>query len=846
MKLFLPFLLAIFWFQIGSAQLNQKSQRIRYFSGHTNPTAWDNGKSAVYKGGAATVTTVGTSLPVESIDGNKALKFESTLSSGYWNVIFKISVHEVNFMRMGNSPYLYLKVKWTSISPNADVDIEIQTYADDKYLLGNNTNQTASVKLSNYVTPSTSSWQEVYIPLSDFTAKNPNLNLTRVPFIRFLGSGNYSTVNTMYLEALDIVPSNVDQYTDAVKVNQIGYLPNQKKVGIVSFEPRAASVTPASFKVVTVPGETEVFSGALVRKTAFSATWGQDNDEVYHADFSAFKTPGTYKLVVESLNQASQSFEISTDVYDQKFRDALRFFYYARSGEAIVEPFAEGHTRQAFYENEVAAPYAYQSGTRDIRGGWFDAGDLHKDIHAQTEAIWYLLETLESFKTKNGSDHLNIPESDASVNDLYLLIKYGLDWMSKMWNDDGSVQFWIEYGGFPGTIGEISNVSSGSASTLAGLFAKAYPLFKAESQFSLYADSLRIKAEKSWEWLSNNVSNIDPINPRTGSSYSYGMDANEDLAMRSFAAIELYVTTGKSTYQDYFIANYGNPLTDFGGNQAWGGIIQHLDHSYINLAYIDYIHSNQLGINTTIQNELKAEFVKLADWSIERINYTPYNIPLAASNHLYWGSSGAIATYGYLYNMVYEWTLDSKYKDAIYNCVDWIMGRNPVNRIFVTGYGDALHGTDVYSFYWMDINNPPPGYMCGNINAADTQLKPYFKDPWKQYINMQQASILEPGIYWNAEYAWLMGYMASEKIITGTEEKTVANNGEFILYPNPAHSTIHIASNEEIYSVQVFGIDGKLLISDHQSTVNLSSLSPGAYFVTINNNNRATKKLVVY
>jgi len=170
------------------AQLNQKSQRIRYFSDHTNPSAWDGGKSYAYYGGGASITNFGNAIPVESINGIQALKIQSTKPSGYWNVIFKISVHSVNYERMGSSPYLYLRLKWTDIANGADLKVELQSYANNKYLDGNNTNETSSVLLSNYISPS-NNWQDVYIPISDFQSNNPNLNINRVAFIRLLGEG---------------------------------------------------------------------------------------------------------------------------------------------------------------------------------------------------------------------------------------------------------------------------------------------------------------------------------------------------------------------------------------------------------------------------------------------------------------------------------------------------------------------------------------------------------------------------------------------------------------------------------------------------------------------------------
>jgi hypothetical protein len=49
------------------------------------------------------------------------------------------------------------------------------------------------------------------------------------------------------------------------------------------------------------------------------------------------------------------------------------------------------------------------------------------------------------------------------------------------------------------------------------------------------------------------------------------------------------------------------------------------------------------------------------------------------------------------------------------DALDWIGGRNPVCRNFLTGYGDAAHGSDLYSLYWFDLNHLPPGFICGNI-----------------------------------------------------------------------------------------------------------------------------------
>jgi len=753
--LFFQFVLIAF----SSAQITQKGRNIPYFSAYASPTSWDSYKSDIYQGGGTVfVKSNLDDVPVDMTQGSGSLVFESTMPSGYWNILFRIGWGmPVDYLRMGNHALLHLRLKWETIAPGADV--EIQVYTKDNNVAAGYPEHYAGLLLSKYTQPSLD-WTDVYIPVSDFQKVNPQINLSRVTMLRWVGHGIYNTVNKMYVEKMEIVSSIENTFTDAVKVNQIGFVPDQQKIGIVSFEKGLYTIKPTRYTIVRAKDDSVVYSGTLVRKVPYNVVdWGQDGDDVYQGNFSLLKTPGKYKMCSPELNQYSQVFEISDTAYNKVFRDALRFFLYARSGEAISEPFAEGFTRPALFAGGAAATYDYKTGTRDVKGGWFDAGDTHMDAHAPFEPVWWLLETLHQFESKVQKNSLNIPESNTGANDLYELVKYELMWYEKLWNSDGSVQFFVTQRlGQP--VPSVGDVTSSASAVLAALFAKAYPMFKKNPAYSDYADTLMMKAQKSWEWLLLHPKNISPIEPATGTVYGYSKDDAHDQAMRAIAAISLYNATGIASYHTWFTSRFNDPLTDYHDNQAWGGIIAGLEQSEINLGYMDYIQSPQPDANKTIISKLKAAFTTEANWTIERIGFTPYNIPLAAPNHLFWGSSGLIATHAYVYDQVYKWTGNLKYKNAIPNAVDWILGRNPVNSIFVTGYGDTIHGVDLYSFYWDDNFKAPPGYLCGNIMAYDETTIPIIKNPWKRFMNVLSAPTLEPGIYWNAELAWLMGYMA--------------------------------------------------------------------------------------
>lgn len=846
------------------SQISQKGRNIPYFNAYTSPKAWSSYKSDVYQGGGSQFIHINGDVPVDMTQGSGSLVFESTKPTGYWNILFRIGWGmPVDYLRMGSHARLHLRLKWESIALEAD--LEIQVYTQENNIAAGFPEQYAGVRLSNYTQPSLE-WTDVYIPISDFKARNPKINLSRVHILKTIGHGYYSTPNKMYIEQMEVVPSELNPYLDAVKINQVGYLPEQQKIGIVSFEKGTSSVVPTRFTIVEMDNDSVRFSGSLIKKTVNNiADWGQDGDEVYQGNFTAFKTPGHYRMVVGELNQVSEPFEISTTAYNKIFRDALRFFYYSRSGEAIVEPFAEKHTRPALYESGAAATYDYKAGTRDIKGGWFDAGDTHMDAHAPFEAVWWLLETLRQFEDKVQKNSLNIPESAKGANDLHELIKYELMWYEKLWNPDGSTHFFVTQNGRKTP--SLSDVTSSSAAVLAALFAKAYPLYKKHPFYSDYADTLLAKAEKSWEWLLDHPTNVSPIEPSTGKVYGYSKDDRHDQAMRAVAAISLFNATGKAAYHSWFTSRFKDPLWDYHENQAWGGIIAGLEQSEINLGYMDYIQSPQPGANQTIIAKLKAAYTTQANWSIERIGFTAYNIPLLAPNHLFWGSSGLIATHGYVYDQVYQWTGNIKYKNAITHSVDWILGRNPVNSIFVTGYGDTLHGVDIYSFFWDDNFNAPPGYLCGNIMAYDETTVPIIKNPWKRFLNVQSAATLEPGIYWNAELAWLMGYMsqnagikrdctgeisgsayldACNECVGGRTGKTACTptNSENLgkkaspveIYPNPSEG-LFIIQGKEKEPWKVYNSLGNQLLSGDNHTIDLSAYPDGLYIVKINNRN---------
>jgi len=747
---------------------------VRYFNAYQHPTNWGGWGSAVYVGGGASVRNVNGTLPVDYADGVPAIVLDSVNPpGGWWNVGFKVSGNQLNFLRVGTNPAIHLKLKWGAIPTNGAWNISVLV-------------EGASVTLSNYLTASTNSWQDVYIPVSALKASKPSVDLTRVWGITVSPVKSYRDHCLLRIAALDLVPSATSlDYTEFIKLDQVGYSPNMaSKLVLVSWESGTLAQPPKTFQLVNVTNNQVVFTGPLTLfvRNPSRPDWAADGDEVCQGDFGPWRTPGVYQVEVPELAARSAPFAVATNAYHQLVRDSLRFFYYSRSGEAITEPFAEGYTRGALHTETTHAAYNYDPHfghfnfgtnlTRDVHGCWFDAGDTHIDVVGTATACWFLLETLRDFGGSAAASRLNLPESDPRTNDLVPLVSTALEWLKRMQNPDGSVHHYVM--GDPDTASQpqrVSDISSFAAAAAAGTFAKAYAQLRPSLAPEQAADLLA-RARLSWSWLLLNTNMVQPRlalqngkDPGADDTNPYWGDLPTDQRYRAYAAIELFEATGEAVFNDYFLTQFrrngGTPLDGplFGFNKTGyetDQVITYLSRMF-NFGLMDYARSSQ-AVDKGVQALLRNTFIHQANILTNYTGLSGYHIPLLYPGHLYWGSNGGVlAPSAMVLRRAFEWTGDRSYHEAAMQALHFICGANPVNRVFVSGYGDYLHGSDFYSHFWTNLLHQPPGYLGGNIDV-DGSAAPVVEHPWKRFINTQDADMTEPGVYWNAAFAWLAGY----------------------------------------------------------------------------------------
>ncbi len=195
--------------------------------------------------------------------------------------------------------------------------------------------------------------------------------------------------------------------SDAIKVNQIGYLPDSRirlaYVGKWMGTSGALDHKVDEFSVVDLEsGEIAYRGKARLRHRAGRKTEGaykQDfsGENVYGLDFAGLKKPGAYCIQVPGVGR-SYSFRIGKDVLAEPLFTSIRALYHARCGIALEKrhtPWTRNvckqHVKIATYP-EYGKPLDFKSiaaylkkskaeGTleyRTVRGGYHDAADYDR------------------------------------------------------------------------------------------------------------------------------------------------------------------------------------------------------------------------------------------------------------------------------------------------------------------------------------------------------------------------------------------------------------------------------------------------------------------------------------
>ena len=228
----------------------------------------------------------------------------------------------------------------------------------------------------------------------------------------------------------------IAQTPSSIRVNQVGYEQNQASRAYLM---SATSAQGAKFKILDSHGNT-VTSGTV---GADFGTWG--SFEVNAIDFSLSK--GMYTVKVG--NAVSPSFQVGTGkaIYGDALSNALSFYQNERDGINYIPSnlrSAPGHLTDAHAkvyltpnidDNDVLVSDLTPTGaTVNVDGGWWDAGDYLKFVQTHSYTVTLMLIGVRDFPNQMGSA--------SWTSDFTAEAKFGLTWLSNMWDDSSQTLYY--------------------------------------------------------------------------------------------------------------------------------------------------------------------------------------------------------------------------------------------------------------------------------------------------------------------------------------------------------------------------------------------------------------------
>jgi endoglucanase len=563
-----------------------------------------------------------------------------------------------------------------------------------------------------------------------------------------------------------------------VSVNQLGYLPGFPKIATVA----TAASAPLDWQLIDPAGH--ALASGKTRPLGDDVASGL---RVHQVDFSSVTTSGT-GLRLRVGADDSVPFAIGAGVYHRLKYDALAFFYLQRSGVRIQMPYAgtAAYARPAGHVGDRSVTCAPESPCPyhlDVSGGWYDAGDHGKYLVSSAISVWMLqnqYEALQRFGATAGDfadGKMTIPERANGKPDLLDEARVNLDFMLRMqvpagqplagmahhkvhdnkWSaiptlpDQDTLPRYLRPPTTAATLDLAATAAQGARvwRTLDPPFA-ARCLAAAETAYAAAQAHPRLFPEKE-----------------TPGGGAYGDGDLEDE--RYWAAAELFITTGKASYREAMDRSRFATARDAAGVEALGTLgwdhVAGLGKLSLALALP--------GVPGALADPelaaLRRQIATAADHALAVIARNGYRVPLASDRVYIWGSNAGVLDAAVVLGSAYFFTRDARYAGGVIDCLDYILGRNPLAQSYVAGHG-ARAMRNPHHRIWAHQKDPalpesPPGAVSGGPNSMlqDPYIRKLGKGgcaPQTCYVdNVESYSTNEVAINWNAPLAWDVAFL---------------------------------------------------------------------------------------
>jgi endoglucanase len=578
-----------------------------------------------------------------------------------------------------------------------------------------------------------------------------------------------------------------------IRLNQSGILAEGPKRAMLPHASRKS----LAWRLVDRAGKT-VASG---RTQVFGEDAGS-GEHVHRIDFSRVTRTGEGFRILAAGGE-SRPFRIGGGTYAPLAHDALAYFYHNRAGTPILASHVDPQwARPAGHVGEKAACIGGKDEkggnwpscgyALDVEGGWYDAGDHGKYVVNGGIALW----TLHNLAERKDAAALfadgsaRIPEAGNRINDLLDETRWEMEFFLKMQVPEGTrmrLPVGQKKSGPALTFTEVDASgmahhkvgdekwtglplapaddkekrmlfppATGATLNLAAVAAQCARLWK--SIDPAFAGRCLTAAERAYAAAVRNPE-IYAVADFTGSG-AYG---DSDLSDEFYwAAAELLKTTGKPEYR---AAVRRSP--HFRAGQA-------SDFAWPSVATLGTITlaTGELALEKTERDVQRRSLLAAAGaWAAE-IARTGYALPYATQSWP-WGSTSSILNRAMVLAVAHDLTGERKYRDGVIDAMDFLLGRNPLDRSFVSGYGARPMRNPHHRFWARQLDPkyppPPPGALSGGPNNSSLGKDAAAKiggpcAPQKCWVDdIHEFTVNEVAVNWNAPLVWVSAWLAEDE-----------------------------------------------------------------------------------
>ena len=541
----------------------------------------------------------------------------------------------------------------------------------------------------------------------------------------------------------------------AIRLNQVGYFPNEEKVVVIE------GINPAGkIQVRNRQGKT-VLKPRNIRQA--QSPWGDKTR--YVVDISDLKKEGDYEVCVAG---AKAPLRIARHALHDISVASLKLFYLIRSGVPIESQYAGpyarplGHADTQVLVHPSAASESRPEGTVISSPlGWYDAGDYNKYVVNSAFSIGLMLGVYEENKAYFDRLQTNIPESKNQTADFLDEMMFNMLWLLTMQDpDDGGVYHKLTTPNFEGFVMPKDChqpryvVAKSVTATLdfAAVMAQMARLMKGNADYPDFSAKAAEAAERAYLWalvhpdaFYRQADMNKQFQPAVNTGeYGDGNATDE----RFWAATELYKLTGKTVYkQDALRLMPSDFLVPSWGNVSGLGMLSWLSAG-------DAVQADK--VRQALQACCDA-YVKDTDQSCFQAPY---------GNHAHdfgWGHlSERCCGMGIALLFADQYVAKGKYRRYALENIDCLLGRNALGYCYVTGFGQkspmhphhrpsAADGIDA-PFPGMLVGGPNPGQQDKGSNLVYPSSLPdeSYVDHADSYASNEIA------INWNAALVGLL------------------------------------------------------------------------------------------